>query len=130
MANLLLVDDTFEQRELVRGAATKAGFDPEREIHCPGSWDEAVALIYEKPFAVAVVDIELWGGRSDGGIDYLRNLHAEQPGCLILAVTSSRGDDAGVRAIAAGAMGFVNLKWKTADKDLEEKLRFYRGLAV
>src|SRR5262245_8763133 len=135
MARLLVVvDPTPErgdtQRQAVCKAALRAGFHDE-DLHCPDSWDAARAAVETPtggPFHAAVIDIELWG-RWEGGVDLIRDLHSRHPGCLIVAVTERRGDDALHRATAAGANDFLNaqtnLDWR---EDLQAQLTFYRTL--
>jgi signal transduction histidine kinase/ActR/RegA family two-component response regulator len=107
-------------------AAVDANFPPE-EIVFPQSWADAVGALRSGPFTAAVIDIELWG-RSEGGVDYIRELHTLDPKCRIIAITGRRGSDAGVRAQRAGAEAFINIMWDVEwTKTLTEKLTRYRA---
>lgn len=129
MPRLLIVSDELPQRLAVRDAAAAVNYRAE-EMTCPESWEEAVRAQAGQPFRVAVVDIQLWG-RLEGGVDYIRQLHVEQPSCLIVALTGQRGDESGVRAMRAGAADFINADWPGVSwiELLKRKLELYRHLS-
>jgi CheY-like chemotaxis protein len=129
MSRLLIIDDNDDgQRYEIIDAAKSAGIY-ETEMALPASWEEAEQAIHEEA-PIAVVDMNLWGGRSEGGIELIRRLHDSQPRCRIISLTAKRGD-LGSRALDAGARLFIYMNrkvnpWKT---ELIEELKFYNAVA-
>jgi DNA-binding NtrC family response regulator len=130
MPGFLIVSDELVQRSAIQQVASKVGYTTD-EITCPESWEAAIGYMRAPEYGVAIVDIELWG-RWEGGVDFVRQLHAEQPFCYILALTGRRGDDSGLRAMRAGASDFINTQWECANwpELLERKLALYKQLAL
>jgi CheY-like chemotaxis protein len=72
MAQILIVDDEADIREMLRDALLLHG----HEIDLAESSDAAIALAKEKPFDIAVIDYVLPGMR---GLDLLVELHKLNP---------------------------------------------------
>jgi DNA-binding NarL/FixJ family response regulator len=134
-AKLLIVDDLPQQREKVKGAAKEAGFK-EREIVCATSVAEGETKLRTETFEVAVVDLDFkfWEPRSDeaaDGLQFIQLIRRYQPECRIVALTTERDTDDGIRAMIAGAHDFVCSKWAYINWEelLVQKLRMWRGVA-
>lgn len=129
MVRLLVISDAPDQRRDVVNAASEAGFDRD-QIQVVQSWDEAETALRE-PFDLAVIDLgfEYWGRSKDAGIQLIRSLHDLQPDCVILALTSQRGAEFGLRAMEEGAREFIYTEWKYISwyELLVERLRLYDG---
>jgi DNA-binding NtrC family response regulator len=132
MHKLLVVSDEDDQRNDIVRAAIKAGYEKE-VIVPPETWEDALRELSEsRSFGVAVIDINLWG-KSERGVDYIRQLHVNHPTCIVVALTENRrGDDIGLRAMRAGALEFVNGEWDFFQGEwpayLAQKLTLYRKL--
>ncbi|WP_405774966.1 response regulator [Streptomyces sp. NBC_01538] len=93
-----------------------------------GSGEEAVGLVARLLPDVALMDLRFGGAGSTGGIDgieAIRRLAAEAPGVAVVMLTSSAGRADVVRALEAGARGYV-LKAGPP----EELFRAVRGAAA
>ena len=66
---------------------------------------EALALVGKKTFDVAVLDLKL-GDAS--GLEVLASLHQDKPRLPVIILSMHPEDQYAVRAIRAGAMGFLN----------------------
>jgi DNA-binding response OmpR family regulator len=128
MSKLLILDDEEWQREAIAKAALEAGFEKE-DVVTAKSPNDAIELLSHQTFDVAVVDLHLGNWLKEAGVDFIRTLHAAQPQCKIIALTTKLGNDAGVRALANGADDFIG-RWSTIDYQdlLVEKLEIYKAL--
>ncbi|MDX3457081.1 response regulator transcription factor [Streptomyces sp. ME02-8801-2C] len=93
-----------------------------------GSGEEAVALVAKLLPDVALMDLRFGGTGGGGvidGIEAIRRLAAEAPGVAVVMLTSSAGRADVVRALEAGARGYV-LKAGPP----EELFRAVRGAAA
>lgn len=70
-----------------------------------GSAADALTLVREKRFDVAILDLSLGGG---SGLELLAELRRERPTLPVLILTVHPEDQYAVRAIKAGAAGFLN----------------------
>lgn len=110
MPRILVVDDEDDMRDDIVVAVRDAVPQAERvEVR---SMTDALAEAQKGAFDLAVVDLSLLGqGLDEQGVDLIRWLHIHQPACKSIAVTSTRGNDGGKRALQAGAADFVNRLW-------------------
>ncbi|NEA66388.1 response regulator transcription factor [Streptomyces sp. SID12488] len=121
---LLIADDHAVVRAGLR--ALLEG-EPDIEVIAEaGSGEEAVALVARMLPDVALMDLRFGspGGRIDG-IEAIRRLAAEAPGVAVVMLTSYAGRADVVRALEAGARGYV-LKAGPP----EELFRAVRGAAA
>ncbi len=101
--------------------------EPDVEIvRCANGFDDAIKLIKEEPFDVAVLDIEL---PKQSGFEIAQQCIAEQPECRIAFLTGKIDRDKVERAVSLGANGYLV---KTIDaRDLVSSLRLVcRGIDV
>ena len=99
---LLLVDD----HAIVRlGLTTLLNDQPDMEVVGEASTaGEAVKAVEALQPDVALMDIRLPG---EGGIEATRQITAKFPNCKVVMLTSFADDELVVRAIRAGAVGYV-----------------------
>ncbi len=99
---LLLVDD----HAIVRlGLTTLLNDQPDMEVVGEASTaGEAVKAVESLHPDVALMDIRLPG---EGGIEATRQIAAKFPNCKVVILTSFADDELVVRAIRAGAVGYV-----------------------
>jgi two-component system invasion response regulator UvrY len=99
---ILVVDDHPIVRDgLKQVLARTEGFSVEGEA---GSAEEAMKLIEGEDFDLVVLDITL-PGRS--GLDLLRDLRRTKPALAVLILSAHPEDEFAVRAIKAGAEGYL-----------------------
>jgi two-component system, NarL family, invasion response regulator UvrY len=100
---ILFVDDHVAIRrgleEILADALPNAGFG-----HATNS-DEALKEIRKSRWHAAIVDLDLPGR---GGLELIRNLKDEQPGLAILVYSVHSEQQFGLRAIRAGADGYLS----------------------
>ncbi|MER5428294.1 response regulator transcription factor [Streptomyces sp. NPDC002588] len=72
-----------------------------------GSGEEAVRLAARLGVDVVLMDLRFGGGRGIDGIEAVRRLAAEAPGMPVVMLTSYSGRADVVRALEAGARGYV-----------------------
>jgi len=77
-----------------------------------GNADEALALVRDSDFDLVVLDITL-PGRT--GIDLLRDLRRERPTLPVLMLSIHPEDELGIRAVKAGASGFLSKECASDD---------------
>lgn len=77
-----------------------------------GSADEALALVRQSEWDLVVLDITL-PGRT--GIDLLRDLRRERPQLPVLILSIHSEDELGVRAVKAGASGYLSKECASDD---------------
>ena len=77
-----------------------------------GNADEALALVRDSDFDLVVLDITL-PGRT--GIDLLRDLRRERPALPVLMLSIHPEDELGIRAVKAGASGFLSKECASDD---------------
>jgi DNA-binding NarL/FixJ family response regulator len=88
-----------------------------------GSADEVMTAVRGQRFHVVVLDISLPGGN---GIDLIREIRREQPEARVLILTVHSEEQYAVRAIKAGAAGFMN-KESAPDKLTEATRKIASG---
>ncbi|MEO8348827.1 MAG: response regulator transcription factor [Acidobacteriota bacterium] len=77
-----------------------------------GNADDALALVRESDWDLVVLDITL-PGRT--GIDLLRDLRRERPLLPVLILSIHSEDELGVRAVKAGASGYLSKECASDD---------------
>ena len=103
MLSLLIVDDHAIVRHGLRQIVAETDdirVDAEAENSA-----QAVRLMRERSFDVVLLDISL---PDKNGIETLKQLRREKPGIKILMLTSHPEDEFGVRALKAGAAGYLS----------------------
>ncbi len=80
-----------------------------------GTADEALTLLRRESWSVVVLDINLPGA---SGMDLLAQIHKERPALPVLVLTVYSEEQYAVRAIKAGAAGFLT-KESAPDKLIE-----------
>jgi two-component system, NarL family, invasion response regulator UvrY len=110
MKKILIVDD----HPIVRDGLKQILADTEDMVVGgeAGSADEALTLVRNSDWDLVVLDITL-PGRT--GIDLLRDLHRERPALPVLMLSIHREEELGVRAVKAGASGYLNKECASDD---------------
>lgn len=102
MSSLLIVDDHTVVRE---GLGRMLGSEfPECVIGYAAAAQEALMVLDEKPWTLAVLDISLPGG---DGLELIRTVRDRSPNTRILVHTMHPEDQFGVRSLRAGADGYI-----------------------
>jgi DNA-binding NarL/FixJ family response regulator len=70
-----------------------------------GTAHEVIAAVREQSWTVVVLDISLPGGN---GIDLIKDIRRERPDTRVLILTAHSEEQYAVRALKAGAAGFLN----------------------
>lgn len=83
-----------------------------------GSAEDVLSAVRAQPWTVVVLDISLPGGN---GIDLLKDIRRERPDARVLILTAHSEEQYAVRAIKAGAAGFLNKE--SAPEKLTEATR-------
>ncbi|MCX7229666.1 MAG: response regulator transcription factor [Burkholderiales bacterium] len=107
MIDVVIVDDHALIRRGLRDSLTEAG--DIRVVGEAGDYGALRQLLRETPFDVLLLDINL-PGRS--GLDVLHSLAEESTRVRALVLTMYPEDQYAIRALKAGAMGYLN---KSAD---------------
>ena len=103
MTRLVLVDDHMLVR---RGLREALAADPQLQVHAEaGSWDELQPLLDAGGFEVLVLDINLPGL---SGLDILDQVARQPAAPHVLMVSMYPEDQYALRALRAGALGYVN----------------------
>src|SRR6267142_1600450 len=97
---LLVVDDEPPVLKVVERLAGKAGFDV---VAC-GSGSEAMRALMRKPADLAMVDLRM---PDVNGLDLLRQIRANVPGCEVILMTAYAAVDSAVEAIKLGAREYL-----------------------
>lgn len=103
MRRLLIVDEQPVMREGIRAALDQAGVAV--EIEGVGSAAEAAALLRQRQWSAVLVDVNLCEG---GGTALLQRLARDHPELPILVFTGLPETPYGLRALRAGATGFLH----------------------
>lgn len=120
MTRLLLVDDHALIRRGMRDALGDVGFSVAGEAGC---WDELEPLLAAQPCDVLLLDIQLPG---PSGLEILERLAARPSRPRTLVVSMYPEDPYGLRALQAGAQGYVTKSADTAQL-VEAIARVARG---
>ncbi|EGD56711.1 MadR family response regulator transcription factor [Gordonia neofelifaecis] len=118
----VLVDDHALLRE---GLRSLLGRDADLEVVGEaGSFDAALAEIAHTAPDVVVVDLKLTAGTEYEGLRLIREIARRHPGVASLVLTTFLDDDVVVRAVRAGAKGYV-----VKDVDTTELIRAIRTVS-
>lgn len=103
MIDILVVDDhALIRKGLKLILEENADFRVTAEVE---SGSEAIKLVREQHFDLVLLDISL---PDKHGIEVLKQLKSEKPGIKVIVLSMYPEDQYGVRALKAGAMGYVN----------------------
>ena len=97
---LLVVDDEIPVLKVVERLAGKAGYDV---VTC-ASGTEALRALMRKPADLAMVDLRM---PDVNGLDLLRQIKANVPGCQVILMTAYAAVDSAVEAIKLGAREYL-----------------------
>jgi two-component system invasion response regulator UvrY len=103
MIDILVVDD----HALIR-KGLKMLLEEDPEFHIKGEAEtgiQAINMLREQHFDLVLLDISL---SDKHGIDVLKQLKSEQPDLKVIVLSMYPEDQYGVRALKAGAAGYVN----------------------
>src|SRR5258705_3306417 len=115
---LLVVDDEPPVLKIVERLATKAGF----EVVSCGSGADAMRTLARRPADLAMVDLRM---PDVNGLDLLRQIRTNHPGCEVILMTGYAAVDSAVEAIKLGAREYLT---KPFDFDrLKQVLEDIRG---
>ena len=121
MIKLLIADDHPVVRRGLRQILEES---PEIVVGAEvGSAHEVLRAVREQSWSVIVLDISLQGGN---GIDLLKDIRHERPEARVLILTAHSEEQYAVRALKAGAAGFLN-KESAPAKLLEATQRIAAG---
>src|SRR5712691_9319752 len=98
--SLLVVDDELPVLKVVERLAGKAGFD----VETCASGTEALRMLMRKPSDLAMVDLRM---PDVNGLDLLRQIRANVPGCEVILMTAYAAVDSAVEAIKLGAREYL-----------------------
>lgn len=103
MIRLLIIDDHAIVRHGLRQIVAET-----RDIEIAAEAEnsaQAARLVREQPFDVVLLDISL---PDRNGIETLKQIKREKPALAVLMLTMHAEDEFGVRALKAGAAGYLN----------------------
>lgn len=120
MMKILLVDDHAILRHGLRQILSDSeGMEVTAEAE---NAEQAIRLVREQPFDVVVLDITL---PDRNGLETLKILKREHPKLAVLILTMHGEDEFGVRALKAGASGYLTKK--SAPDQLVNAVRMVAG---
>jgi DNA-binding NarL/FixJ family response regulator len=103
MIDILVVDD----HALIRNGL-KMLLEEDPDFHIKGEAEnglQAISMVREQHYDLVLLDISL---ADKHGIDVLKQLKSEHPDIKIIVLSMYPEDQYGVRALKAGAMGYIN----------------------
>lgn len=119
---LVLVDDHAVVRQGLRAVLERVpGLSVVGEASSP---DEALEVVAATQPDIVLLDLKLSSASDTDGIDVCARISAAHPGVSVLVLTTSLDDHAVVRAVSAGARGYV-----VKDVDTSELVRAVRLVA-
>jgi two-component system, NarL family, invasion response regulator UvrY len=121
LRRILLIDDHVATREGLTRILASAF--PEVQVSAVDSVVSALRITSTERFDLAIIDPALAG---KNGIDFLHDLKKTSPSLPVVIYTVHRGDHFGVRALRAGADGYVS-KDQPVDDLMEAIDRIFRG---
>ncbi|GAC56832.1 putative two-component response regulator [Gordonia hirsuta DSM 44140 = NBRC 16056] len=119
----VLVDDHALLREGLRALLERQ--DGIAVVGEAGTYEAALAEVAHTRPDVVVVDLKLSVGTDYAGMRLIEELRRSVPTCAVLVLTTFLDDDLVVRAVRAGARGYV-----VKDVDTTELVRAIRALAA
>lgn len=121
MNTALIVEDIPDIRTWL-GQVAQAAF-PQVQVVAAARRDEALALVREREFDLALIDLGLPDG---SGVDVVAALHQAQPRALPVVVTIYDDDEHLFPALQAGAFGYL-LKEQPKDVLVAQLVRMTQG---
>ncbi|ENN93481.1 sigma-54-dependent transcriptional regulator [Bartonella bovis] len=108
VADILIVDDEADIRELIAGILNDEGYETRVACHA----DEALAQISERVPKLIFLDIWLQGSRLDG-LALLDEIKARHPILPVVMISGHGNIETAVSAIKRGAYDFIEKPFKT-----------------
>ncbi len=105
-ANILVVDDDADTRELLREVLSDEGY----RVNTSGSGEEATEIGQREFFDVIISDMRL--GPSLNGLDVLRAYKAIQPESEVILITAFGSMETAIQAVKAGAFDYISKPFK------------------
>jgi DNA-binding NtrC family response regulator len=105
-ANVLVVDDDEDTRELLREVLSEEGY----RVNTSSSGEEALELSKQDSFEVIISDVRL--GPSLNGLDVLRAYKAVQPESEVILITAFGSMETAIEAVKAGAFDYISKPFK------------------
>jgi two-component system, NtrC family, response regulator AtoC len=105
-ANILVVDDDADTRELLREVLSEEGY----RVNTSGSGEEATEIGQRELFDVIISDMRL--GPSLNGLDVLRAYKAIQPESEVILITAFGSMETAIEAVKAGAFDYISKPFK------------------
>src|SRR5260370_33877773 len=98
---VLIVDDQFDLRGLIRAALEReGGFEIVEAVDCA----TALAQLAGGDFDVVILDVHLPDG---SGLDVLRNVRVTSPNAHVMILSGATSEDERVAGLGAGADDYV-----------------------
>jgi DNA-binding NtrC family response regulator len=107
-ANLLIVEDDPEMRDLLRKVLEKEGF----QVSVSENGHQAAASLSRNPFDLVVTDMLM---PDDGGLELLRTIRETQPTLPVIIITAFGDWRSYSRALELGAAAFISKPLKMAE---------------
>jgi DNA-binding NtrC family response regulator len=105
-ANILVVDDDEDTRELLREVLSDEGY----RVNTSGSGEEAMEIGQREFFDVIISDMRL--GTRLNGLDVLRAYKAVQPESEVILITAFGSMETAIEAVKAGAFDYISKPFK------------------
>ncbi len=105
-ANILVVDDDEDTRELLREVLSDDGY----RVNTSGSAEEAMEIGQRELFDVIISDMRL--GTSLNGLDVLRAYKLVQPESEVILITAFGSMETAIEAVKAGAFDYISKPFK------------------
>ena len=105
-ANILVVDDDEDTRELLREVLTEEGY----RVMTSGSAEGALEIGQQEVFQVIISDMRL--GPDLNGLDVLRAYKAIQPESEVILITAFGSMETAIEAVKAGAFDYISKPFK------------------
>ncbi len=105
-ANILIVDDDLETRELLREFLSEEG----HRVITSGSGEEALEIGKQESFDVIISDMRL--GPNLDGLDVLRAYKSIQPESEVILITAFGSMETAIEAVKAGAFDYISKPFK------------------
>ena len=99
-AQILVVDDELPIRTTIAEMLKRQSYD----VSTAGTGEEALGLVYQRPFDLLLLDLKMPGANGFEGLAYLRGQYPDLP---IVVVSAS--EDAAIiqQVLRLGALGFI-----------------------
>ena len=106
-ADILIVDDETDIRELIGGILEDEGY----ETRLAGNSDTALAAVEERRPSLVILDIWLQGSRLDG-LDVLKQIKENHPDLPVVIISGHGNIETAVAAIKLGAYDYIEKPFK------------------